>query len=267
MSRLRVIARVGLVACLLCLAWMRPSTGFAQDDTSDEAMAEKHFEAGAELFYEAEYSRAIVEFRKAYRYQPDPMILFNVAAAHLRLENYEDARRFAQRADEDGGLPDKIIWRNRAVIAALTVRLRAESVAGDVHDERRALAGVGDPGPEPRSTDGSELGTLGWTGVGLLGVGVGLTAYATYVEVSLRDDIDAYKRAAEQDPDEHARLREDIDARQSRGRIALYSGIGLGGLGVGLWLTDLLGTNEQDSPTVAVTPGLGSGRVDVVVPF
>jgi tetratricopeptide (TPR) repeat protein len=266
MNGLRSSGRTGLAICLTLLMWMGPSGGFAQDD-SDAQMAEKHFEAGAEHFYEKEYSRAIVEFRKAYRYQPDPMILFNLSAAHLRLENYEDARRFAMRADADGGLPDKITPRNRALIDALTVRLQSESIAADIKEERSARAEVDKPAPPPQASDDSELGALGWTGVGLMAVGVGLSGYATYVEVSLQDDIDAYKQAAKQDADEHARLREDIDSQQRIGRIALYSGIGLGGLGVGLWLTDLLGTSEEESPTIAVTPGLGSGRVDFIVPF
>lgn len=119
-----------VVGCLLCAT---VQSALANEPTPEEReRAGEHFEDGAEYFFEERYGRALVEFRRAFRLNPHPMIAYNKALANLRLGNLAEAYRRAVQASEMGGLPLDEGVRNDARIRALAVALRAERVAADV---------------------------------------------------------------------------------------------------------------------------------------
>ena len=56
-----------------------------------KALAAEHYRRGQELYAQGEYEASIPEFRAAYCLMPAPEALYNVAQAHERLVDYENA--------------------------------------------------------------------------------------------------------------------------------------------------------------------------------
>ncbi len=226
-------------AFVLCSLLMSASTAAADEPTAEEReRAAAHFEDGAEYFFEERYGRALVEFRRAFRLNPHPMIAYNKALANLRLGNIGEAYRRAVEASEMGGLPPDEELRNNARIRALGVVLTAEQVADDVESaivdgaqreeieraQREETAGqaeelaqlvgqksgdllaeiTGEAPREPlvpvRPTDDDSggLGPVGITGVVMTSVGAGLLGVAGVTNHRLGDKIATYESASDQ---------------------------------------------------------------------
>lgn len=248
---------VAFLLFALCLGGA-PQIGAAQQPPPDKEAAKKakeHFARGASHFYKEEYDQAVVEFLNAYDYYPDPMILYNLARAHAKLDSIKTAIQTAEKAQRMGGMPKKATARNAARIAAwkrlLTAREISEDIAGPrAQDPRRKSTPVAPPPDAPR------LGAVGWTGVGLTVVGAGLVGYAGYVELDLDTQISNYKKAARNNDDVHyRRFKQDIADRQQVGKVSLYTGLACLATGVGLWSYDLFDASEAESSvTVDLAP-------------
>lgn len=61
------------------------------------ANAQRFYELGVEHFRKGDHERAVVEFTKAYRIDPNPTLVFNMARAFEEMEQYGPAREFYQR--------------------------------------------------------------------------------------------------------------------------------------------------------------------------
>src|SRR4051812_37380375 len=57
----------------------------------DRAAAKVHFGAGKQFYKESRYEDAIREFAAAYRYDPNPLLLYNLAQADEKAGNIPDA--------------------------------------------------------------------------------------------------------------------------------------------------------------------------------
>ena len=256
-----LVVGLGLVTCL--------PAAHAQDSSesaSDEQKASDHFSKGAELFLKKEYERAIIEFQRAYQYQPNPMILYNQAVPHARIGNFEKAISVAERAAE-GGLPDKPATKNRARIAAWSAALSARRNSTTVADMRASTA----PEPDPPPTDtggGKNLTGIGWTGAALGVIGLGGVGYGVYVDRALSDDIQAYRQAAQQgDGDAFRARRQTIQSRQTRGRIALYAGISTAVVGGLIWTVDILNGPPDTGPSMSASRSDDGGAVGFTLHF
>jgi hypothetical protein len=53
--------------------------------------ASKHFQRGVQLYAEADYHAALVEFRRAYEIAPNPTVLYNIGQTYYQLQNYAAA--------------------------------------------------------------------------------------------------------------------------------------------------------------------------------
>lgn len=252
---------------MLCTAFVAGST--TAHAGSDQEQAREYFDSGAEHFFEGRYGRALVEFRRAYRLNPHPMILYNKALTHYRLGNYDEAFERGMELMEMGGPSEREQVRNAARTRGVGVVLTAGQVGDDVAEaieerKRRTeeqpdepVADIDDVA-EPPDVDDRRLGAMGWTGVALTGLGAGALGYATVVNFRLGGKIEDYERAALHGPeDDYDRLRTEIETDTRNGQIALYSGAGLLTIGLALWLVDGL-SGGSSSYSLQVAPDLTS---------
>lgn len=65
--------------------------------TSALAGARQHFMAGQDYYTQGRYEKAIEEFEEAYRLDPRPLLLFNIAQAHEKLGHLEKAVDYLKR--------------------------------------------------------------------------------------------------------------------------------------------------------------------------
>lgn len=265
----RAFCLAALVSVGVLFFLMQIPSGYASEpDGEARERAREHFEQGAEFFFEERYGRALVEFRRAHRLDPHPMILYNKSLAHLRLENTRESYNFAVAAHEMGGLPPAESVRNIARIRGFRVAMDAEGLAetiaaaSAVADLKRSEE-HGDDGvdvPQQREVESAGMSGLGWTGVVLTGLGAGLLTYAGIVDYQLGGKIEEFESTTVDE--EFFRLRDEIDRDIRNGEIALYSGAGLAVLGVTFWI---LGRNSSSSAPSEVqliphiAPETGSG--------
>lgn len=245
------------LALLISLA--TPSVSMAQDDPV--AIAQEHFEKGAEWYTQGEYSKAIVEFLKGYNLAPNPMFLYNISLSYAKMDNIEEALKAAERAEREGGLPDEVAIRNYARMNAFRIRLNSDQNAAQMSQiakvEEKTIV---EPDPvEPAS--GGGFGALGWTGVGLTAIGAGLGVGALLVNAPLADQIDQLEaEAAGGDPARFSELKNQIESDQSTGKILLYAGAGAGAVGLTLIIIELLGSEEEQAQ-IYVSPQRGGASV------
>ena len=224
------------------------------DEPDDEALREaaEFFEQGAEYFFEGRYGRAIVEFRRAHRISPHPMILYNKSIAYHRIGNPREARSRAVQAREMGGLPEGEDLRNLARIDALTAILTAQQVADDVaalspapddeyvppSDDRPPTVADRDLVDDP--PDPSDRGTQSWIGGGLMAVGGGALGFAVVTHFRLSDLIEDYEAAVDSglNEDQWGPTRQEIEDKQRNGQIALYAGTAAAAVGLTLFFLD-----------------------------
>src|SRR5579863_7549475 len=85
--RHRIAAVAGLA---LAVAAGSPAAS-ADDATSPQREAARHFDRAVSLYAEADYQGALVEFRRAYQTAPNPTVLYNVGETEYQLQDYAGA--------------------------------------------------------------------------------------------------------------------------------------------------------------------------------
>jgi hypothetical protein len=89
------VGNASRVAGALCAVVMIWAAGVSVAATPEErARARESFLKGQAHFDLNEYDEALKNFKDAYRYAPDPVLLFNIAQCHLKLGQTEEALRF-----------------------------------------------------------------------------------------------------------------------------------------------------------------------------
>jgi hypothetical protein len=68
-----------------------------------EAQAGAHFARGVSYYNEADYSAALVEFKRAYAIAPTWRVLFNIGQAYFQLHEYVDALNALRQFVTEGG--------------------------------------------------------------------------------------------------------------------------------------------------------------------
>jgi hypothetical protein len=69
--------------------------------------AETHFQRAVQLYSEADYRAALVEFKRAYEIAPHVAVLYNIGQAHYQLQNYAEALTTFERFMAEGGTAHK----------------------------------------------------------------------------------------------------------------------------------------------------------------
>jgi tetratricopeptide (TPR) repeat protein len=111
-----------LIAAVVCAALLglAPSTSRAQSADDQEA-AKAHFLAGSAYYEQANYADAVKELSEAYRLSKRPDLLYNLALAYERLEQYDKAiAALKQYLDDKKEATDRGVIEER--IQHLTVR-------------------------------------------------------------------------------------------------------------------------------------------------
>lgn len=257
------IARQLAAACAVCAALT--AVAFPAAAQEDDAFA--HFDRGAELYFQGDYSKAIVEFKRGYEIEPHPMFQINIALAYWRLDNLdeainhgEEARAGADKLEDDVRTENQArlhVWRTTAKTRALAeaAHRRAEALARQEQTVEASDTTTTEPEPEPL------FGPVGWAGVGTAGAGVVSLGVWSVLELSLDDDVVAFREAGRAgDADRFDALRAELERKQRVARGVLFAGIGLSAVGGALIAYDLLAGAGTE-----VTVGLDPTRGRVVL--
>jgi hypothetical protein len=91
-----VLALAALLACA-----STPVTAWAEPPTAAEA--DGHFRRGVELYKEADYRAALIEFRRAYDLAPAYQVLYNIGETSYQLQDYAAALKTLEQYLGEGG--------------------------------------------------------------------------------------------------------------------------------------------------------------------
>ena len=112
---------------LLCALLVLPAVAAAQDDA---ARARQHFDAGVRHFQTGEFRQALDSFRDAYRIQPHPSVLVNIANCYMEIGRPVDAAQHFERYLRESGEDvdpeqraevERALGQARAAIATIDV--------------------------------------------------------------------------------------------------------------------------------------------------
>lgn len=85
-------------------ALAEPPPGASSSSSSSSAQeAGTRFRHGVDLFKEADFRGALIEFRRAYQTAPNAHVFYNIAQCHLELQDYAGALRAFERYLAEGG--------------------------------------------------------------------------------------------------------------------------------------------------------------------
>src|SRR4051812_31637230 len=66
-------------------------------ETAAQKEAGTHFQRAVQLYSEADYRAALVEFKRAYELAPHVTVLYNLGQTHYQLQNYAEALNTFER--------------------------------------------------------------------------------------------------------------------------------------------------------------------------
>lgn len=116
--------------------------------------AQQHFFKGVELYNDADFANALVEFKRAYDLAPDFHVLFNVGQACYQAQSYACALQAFQKYLADGGTQvpakrradvEKDIKKLAGRVSKLEVTVSVPGAAVTVDDEKVGDAPISDP--------------------------------------------------------------------------------------------------------------------------
>lgn len=255
--RPRSVCYCAVTAFFLALLFSLPA-GASEGDIE---RAQEHFNAGAELYLEEEYSAAIVRFRQAHELHPHPVFMHNIAMAELRRGRPGHAARAAMEARQmQAELDDREVARNDSIIAGATALSTAGELMEELHDDEEISPATDEPAVV---SDASSFGTLGWAGVSGLALGAGALGGAWYVDSQITSHREELQATSGDISEEGLnRQAEQISSWQSRGQVMLFSGIFVTVTGATLVTVELLTGGADDGgiqarlvPSIS-TPGL-----------
>lgn len=208
--------RLVLVASLLCA-----STAFARVDDKDVDIARQHYRHGRDLYETDLYAEAVKEFEAAHTLAPSPLLDYNIALCHDRLEEWQLAVDAYERyLASTPKAPD--VSEVRARINVLQHRLR-EGTAVPKVDLRVNL-----PAGKTATKSTSKWPWLvGASALAVTAAGVGLLGH---VGASYRDLGGSCAPACA--PEAWARL----PGEQAAGYALLVVGVAGASVDLGLWL-------------------------------
>jgi len=235
-----------IVSCTLCSA-----AAIAQTSPSNKAAADTLYEEGIKSAIAGDYPSAVIHFQNGYKLDPDPRFLYNIAACYYRLDNFERASDYYQRVLKSPNVSSEIYTKAASKLRALELQLSATTVSDQIKDGAgQANKGDGAQTPDPSKKPEDEgFGGLGWAGVAVTAVGVGLMGASLIPNAGLSDQIAEYEDGVRLDPSpSRDQSRYDaIQSKQSTGKLLLFSGAGLTVVGASLVLYELASSSSQEA--------------------
>ena len=123
------------------------------------AGAKQHFMAGQDYYTQGRYEKAIEEFEEAYRLDPRPLLLFNIAQAHEKMGHLEKAVEYLKRyLESDTETEDRTTLLSK--VANLEGRIAKTGIEVKVNEPEASVF-----------VDGDEVGKSPVSGVIKLSVG------------------------------------------------------------------------------------------------
>ena len=253
------LVAVGLLAA-------EPPTAQAQDSKAERAKkAKKSFDEGMEHYVEEDYSKAIVDFKRAHSLYPSSMLLYNMAMARMRSGQPKQAAETARKAlDFDGKrLPEKSRTQAQAVVAGGDIVIRAHEMAGSQRARASAKqqgegsggqSQVADPGVD---SGGGAMGALGWTGVVTGTIGVAGLGTMPILSSQYQSEVDELERLSTQGSrQQFLDQQQQVESTRQTGQLLTYGAPALTAVGAGLVALDLFVLNKK---TKSVSAGIGPG--------
>jgi len=248
-----MLTRSAFISILLTISVI--GDALAQARTVNDAAA--LYQRGAEEYVRGNYVAALSLFQQGYDLEPNGMFLYNISLVYGKMDNYVEALRYAERA-ENTGLPPEASARNLPRVAAYRVILNArDQIDSEETPVCPKSCGDGkacdletglcvDVAETPLVGASSAKPTwLGWSGLGVTLVGAAFITVALLQDASLANELAEYDRLVNSGEGEAARAKKaEIEDAQFIGKGFLYAGSAFAALGVGLFIFDLVRDTE-----------------------
>src|SRR5690349_11199554 len=124
---LAVVALVSLFSSATALAQPPPPPAAPAASAGE---ADAHFRRGAELYKEADFNAAPIEFRRANDIAPDDQVLYNNGQTYDSLQDYANALKYLEKYLKAGGA--QISPGRREGVQGAVNRLRSRVASIDV---------------------------------------------------------------------------------------------------------------------------------------
>ena len=189
-----VVLRLALLVAAMAVLTAVTAAPVQAATPQESARAREHFQAGQVHYDLKEYAEALKEFKDAYRFVHDPVLLFNIAQCHWKLGQNQEAldfyRNYLRRAPDAPNRPEvekRVQEIERDTQAAAKAPPAPPSVAAHAPAAPPTLTVA--PPQEPAASDSEARPVYRrwwfWTGAAVLVVG----AVATAVALSRRGEI------------------------------------------------------------------------------
>jgi hypothetical protein len=106
MTTTRVLRSILLAFGIVFFASTAATNAHAQDASSQKE-AGVHFQRAVQLYSEADYRAALVEFKRAYELAPNVTVLYNLGETYYQLQQYAEALTTFERFLAEGGTQHK----------------------------------------------------------------------------------------------------------------------------------------------------------------
>lgn len=248
-----VMERTVLIATALAAPGLIASPALAVEPSAQHQAAQA-YAAGAAAFKAKQYAAALASFERAFKLDPVPILLYNIARCHEEMGNAQEAvtgfRLYLARAPQAADRAD--VERRIRVMEAILKRQAATPAAPPSAAPPSAAPPSAAPASvaEPAESEWQLPWGIGLASAGGLGVAVGVVFGA-----SARSNEDAH-RAANDDATKSARWADaESDASIATASTIIGGVLLAGGLGLILW--DVL--TDTPAAGVDVTPLPGGG--------
>ena len=256
-------------AAILALVLLTSVAHADKVDPATQAKADALFEKGQAMYLSDQFQGAIELFKQAYTLVRDPVYLFNIAQSYRKVADCENAfdyyTQYLQAAPNADNKPKVQQWL-RELEPCVEQRKqdheaakRAEELEREhkEDEERRQLQALRPPPPPPPAETEVDAGgtyrALGYTGMVIGAVGLGIGAYYSVQGAAARDDLKTLcaMGCLWTDPKVHS-LDSDGKTDNTRAKIG-YIGGGIAAVaGVALYM---VGRTRVEHVTVTPTDG------------
>ena len=243
------------IIIVLALGLMRPALGLASPPEA-KAQAKAAYSEGVAAFRGEKFSTALTHFERAFKLDPAPVLLYNLARCHEELgdypkaiENYELYLTRQPQASDRVNVQERVRQmkiRQRREASKARAAAETREAAQRQADRDAAAAASAKARPSGPALDARDLWGYGLISAGSLGVGLGIS-----MGVLAQSKAESQRSSTSQ-------TRIDTLADEARSaQTWANSGYIAGGLLVAAGLTLVVLNTTPDGPTVTVVPRPG----------
>ena len=230
------------------LASLLPVCAFAAPSVGLKTQAESAYQAGVSAFGEKDFKGALKLFDHAFKLDPSPVLLYNIARCHEEMGTLEPAiRNFELYLARAPDAPDR---------AAVERRIRVMEAKSEREAARKPVSVVVVP-IEPKSVAPPASSAMRWWGYGTVGAGVvGLAVggvLGASADTAAKDHREALTRV------DKSRFETEANDKATQANVSYIVGGALLAVGAGLVIYDAV----SDGSSVEVAPGPGGISVHV----